>query len=189
MVERHQLSSIDLLPEAADGDIQWAINELAQGRRSDSDILFEFNDRIEVLGLGPISRSAWGRYALKKRKIFGENDEALKISAAFAKEYGPGQADDMTIMLTQMIKVAIYKFIASSEARPKDILEMARALNSLTSAQRTSSGEKQKAVERTREEVDKAFDAAESAMAESGRADGAEVLRKIREEVYGIFDE
>ncbi|MBZ0164578.1 MAG: DUF3486 family protein [Notoacmeibacter sp.] len=188
MAEAHRLSSIELLPEAATPDINWAINELNAGRRTDNDILFEFNDRLAVIGLGPISRSAFGRYALKKRKIFAGYDEAMAMTSAFAEAYGPDKADDFTIMLVQMLKTAIYNFNVTGDARPKEILDMARALAALLSAQRMSAGERQKAKSETRDQVDQAFDAAEAAMESGGRKDGADVLRRIREDIYGIFE-
>lgn len=185
---KHALSSIDLLPEEATGDIQWAINQLDAGKRTDSDILFEFNDRLAVIGCGPVSKSAFGRYALKKRQFFHGRNQFMMVSAAFAKEYGPGEVDEQIVLLSQMLLTAIYKFLASTDAKPKEVLDMSRALNALLTAQRASADNKARYDQATKKSMDAVFDAAETAMAESGRPDGAEMLQRIREDVYGIFE-
>ncbi|EDQ34285.1 Protein of unknown function (DUF3486) [Hoeflea phototrophica DFL-43] len=185
---RHALSSIDLLPEDATADIQWAIKTLEEGKRTDSDILFEFNDRLAVIGHGPVSKSAFGRYALKKRLVFAGTSEFRIISAAFAREYGPGDTDELTLLLVQMLMTAIYKFIASRDAKPKEIMEMSHALRALLNAQRSSAENRAKHDAATRKKMDEVFDAAETALTENSRPDGAAVLKSIREDVYGIFE-
>lgn len=45
--KRGQLSSLDLLPDEAQDDLVWAIGELNRRQRTQTDILFEFNDRSE----------------------------------------------------------------------------------------------------------------------------------------------
>lgn len=187
MADMHRLSSIELLPEAATADINWAIDALAEGRRTDSDILFEFNDRLRALGLDPVSKSAFGRYALKKRKVFGGWKEATAIATAFAKEDSPVAADDLTVLLAQMLKTAIFNLVVEGRSNPKEVMEMSRALGSLVAAQRMSATEKTRH-QASRAEAGKVLDAAETAMAEAGRPDGADLIRRIREEVYGIFD-
>lgn len=193
MEERdHRLSSIDLLPEAANADIIWAIAELDAGRRSDTDILFEFNDRLKVIGEGPVSRSAFGRYALRKRKIFGGQKEFREVARVFAQEYGARDIDSLTLTLSQMLMTAMYEQLVTRKAGSKEVMEMARALASLNSAKRVSAGEKVKAdkAETDAKAVfDKAFNAAETAMESSGHADGKAYLKRIRQEVYNIFDD
>lgn len=51
MAERRRLSSIDMLPEEAADDIVWATQQLAQRTRTQQDILFELNDRLEAKGI------------------------------------------------------------------------------------------------------------------------------------------
>ena len=62
---RGRLSSIDLLPEEAQDDILWALGELNQRQRTQADILFELNDRLEAKGFEAISKSAFNRNSTK----------------------------------------------------------------------------------------------------------------------------
>jgi hypothetical protein len=174
----HRLSSIELLPERATADINWAIKTLDEGRRTDSDVLFEFNDRLAVIACGPISQSAFGRYALRKRKIFGAKAEFQMMSAAFKKENAANNVDEQTELLTNMLMTAIYMYSARKGMDPKEILDMSRALAALNSAKRISSSEKTKADSATKSKIDAVCDAAEKAISTTSS-----------EEVYNIFDE
>jgi Protein of unknown function (DUF3486) len=193
----HRLSSIDLLPEQASGLVQWAILALEKGDRTDSDILFEFNDQLEVMGIEKISRSAFGRYALKKRKVFGERAEFHALSSAFAKEYGSKSTSELTLTLGQMMMTAMYKHLARKDATPKEISDMSRAMQALNSAQRIAVQEKRtddEAARKAAEEEAKAERAAmvnslETAIKTSGIAGGKELIRRVREEFYDIYDE
>jgi hypothetical protein len=187
----HRLSSIEMLSEAATADIQWAINTLDEGRRSDSDILFEFNDRLAVIGEGPISKSAFGRYALRKRKIFGARTDFLMMSRAFKKENSAQNIDAQTELLTDMLMTAIFMYSSGKQMAPKEILDMSRAMTALNSAKRISTGEKSKADKGILSKVDAVFSAATTAMEATATnpEDGKAYLKRIREEVYNIFDE
>jgi Protein of unknown function (DUF3486) len=187
----HRLSSIDLLPEQASGLVQWAICELEKGARTDSDILFEFNDQLEVMGVEKVSRSAFGRYALKKRKVFGSRAEFHTLSAAFAKEYGAKSTSELTLTLSQMMMTAMYEFLVVKSAKPKEISDMARAMQSLNSAQRIAGGEKKKDEDdkSKRAEAAAMVGAVEAAVEKSGIPGGKELIRRVREEFYDIYDE
>lgn len=199
--EQFRLSSIDLLPEEASGLINWAILELEKGKRTDSDILFEFNDQLAVMGQGPISKSAFGRYALKKRKFFRGRADYIQFSKAYAQENAATSADERTRMLNDMLKTAIWQAIMDGKTSPKDIASMSKALQSLLAAQRVSTGEVAKENERIekkkltpeeaekRKEEEKIFDAAGEALETSGFSNGKELIRRIRQEIYSIYDD
>ncbi len=193
---RHALSSIDLLPEAATADINWAIAQLDEGRRTDSDVLFEFNDRLAVIGIEPISKSAFGRFALRKRKIFGARNEFTMVSNAFKQEYGAERTDTLTQMLVQMLMTVIYQIIAEGKSGAKEVLSMSKSVQSLLIAQRISTGEKKKEGKQKADDdkaikasMDGVFKAAETAMETNGQLEGLEYVKKIRADVYQIFDD
>ena len=181
---KHALSSVDLLPDSADGLIAWAIAELSEGRRTDTDILFEFNDQLAAIGLGPISSSAFGRYAFKRREMLQMQAESLKLVSAFAERMDAKKADEFTITIIQMLKAQIINIAGRKNVSPKEINDMSRAVASLVNAQRASAVERQKFDAQTAKVVDEAFDAAEEEMEKSGRPDGKAILALIREQ-YG----
>lgn len=199
--EQYRLSSIDLLPEEASGLINWAILELEKGKRTDSDILFEFNDQLAVMGQGPISKSAFGRYALKKRKFFRGRADYIQFSKAYAQENAATSADERTRMLNDMLKTAIWQAIMDGKTSPKDIASMSKALQSLLAAQRVSTGEVVKETERKEKKVltpeeaakrkdeEKMFDAAGAALENSGFKGGAEFIKYIRQAVYNVYED
>ena len=64
---RGRLSSIDLLPEEAEEDVVWALEQLRARNLPQTVILAEFNERLADKGIEAISKSSWSRYAVLKR--------------------------------------------------------------------------------------------------------------------------
>ncbi|RJG46453.1 phage protein Gp27 family protein [Mesorhizobium sp. DCY119] len=188
---RHRPSSIDLLPAEAEADVAWAIGEIEAGGRLQIDIHAEFNARLADRGIGPISHSAFSRYALRKRMAFTRLREVREISNAITAALGPGDDDALTTAIAQLIKTRAYELLeGGNKVDTKGAMELARAVQAIGSAQKTSAEHRSKLEAGIRAKLEKAVDAAESELAASGAsaADGAEVLRKIRQDIYGIFE-
>lgn len=187
---RVRLSSIDLLPPEAEADVQWAIDEIEQGKRLQIDIHQEFNARLADRGIAPISHSAFSRYALRKRRAFARLREVREISRSLTQSMDPGADDDITVTIAQTIKTLVFELLEEGKLAPKATMELARALQATVSAQKISSDRRAKLTGDIKAKLGQAVDAAEAALADAGETppDGKEVLRKIREEVYGIFD-
>jgi hypothetical protein len=182
---RNQLSSIDLLPEAATGLIDQAIAELAVGRRMDIDILADFNKGLAEIGLGPISASAFGRYAMAKRKAVNALKMTRDVARAVSSELGPDSGDEVTRMLIEQLKTEIHKAIINGDTSPKQISDMSRSLASLMSAQRLSAEQAAKARAK-REEADSAVVSTVDALkARHPEIDGDKILAAIRA-AYGL---
>ena len=64
----HRLGTVDRLPVKAHGVREWAVQEINNGNMSQTEILSEVNSRLAVLSLPPISRSAFNRYFLYRRR-------------------------------------------------------------------------------------------------------------------------
>lgn len=135
---RGRLSSIDQLPEIANPEIQWAVNELARRERTQADILFELNDKLEVIGCDKISASAFNRFSTRKASVTRRLSEVSRIATAVAEVLGPKSSDDITIMLVQQIKETAFSILERSDLNPKQLQETARALNSALAAEKTS---------------------------------------------------
>ncbi|MEP0407679.1 MAG: phage protein Gp27 family protein [Roseibium sp.] len=186
---RGRLSSIDLLPPEADGAIQWAVEQLAERQRTQGDILFEFNDRLEAIGCERISSSSFNRYSTRRAATLRKLAETREIAAAVAETLGPERGDDVTVMIVQLLKETIHAAIEGGGIGTKGVMELARALQSAVSAQRLSADGRRAPQTETRARLEKATQvAADGIAASSPEIDGEAVLKKIREEVYGIFE-
>ena len=62
---RGRLSSLELLPDAAQDDAAWALAELDKRERTAAAILAELNVRLAAKGIKPISKSAFNRKSIK----------------------------------------------------------------------------------------------------------------------------
>lgn len=183
---RGRLSSIDLLPEEAEPDVIWAAEELRQGKRIQIDILAEFNARLADRGIASISKSAFGRYSVRKAEQFRELDEIRRISAELTTSLGTGGSDELTLAVAAMVKKAAYKMLEGGQLDPKSVMELARAVQAAASAAKMSSEHRRKLEEEFRAKFENAVGSVESEVQKLGRpADGAEVLKLIRKAYSG----
>ena len=182
---RGRLSSIELLPEEAEPDIAWANEQLRARDKPSNVILAEFNARLADRGIGGISKSAWGRYSVRKAVQFRKHEEARRMSAELVSQLGSDGADEVTVMVAELIKVAMFELLEKGQLGAKSVMELARGLQAVVGAQKTSAEHRRKLQDDVLAKVDKAI---EKAGGESGGADAQAVLKKIREDVYGIFE-
>ncbi|PYE86899.1 DUF3486 family protein [Phyllobacterium leguminum] len=182
---RGRLSSLDMLPEEADGDLAWLNEELRAGKRLQIDLLAEFNARIADRGIGPISKSAFSRFSVRKATQFKALDETRRISVELAEMLGMDSADKMTVAVSEMLKMAAFKLAEGGDLSPKDIMELSRANKDAVSAQKLST-DYRRLLER--EYAEQVAEAAKD-VAEIGKANGVsdEAMRKINQRLAGIM--
>ncbi|QRY97265.1 DUF3486 family protein [Sphingomonas paucimobilis] len=77
---RGRLSSIDQLPEDAEPDIVWALEELRKREMPANAILDEFNGRLADRGIAKISKSAFSRWSIRKAIQLRRLDEVRAIT-------------------------------------------------------------------------------------------------------------
>ncbi|MEP9350583.1 phage protein Gp27 family protein [Xanthobacter sp. KR7-225] len=189
MTVRGRLNSMDLLPEEAADDVLWACQQLAQRKRTVSDIHFEFNDRLEAKGVTPVSRSAFYRAAATKAAAARRMQDRRAMFDGVASEFDAKDVDESTVILGEYIKTLIAELLADPDRSPKEALELARGFHATVSAQKVSTDRRVKIEAAAKAQLVKAVETAVDAVEqEGGKIDGAEVLRKIREDIYGIFD-
>jgi len=179
---RGRLSSIDLLPVEAEGDVIWAVEELRKRERLQKDILEEFNGRLADRGIGPVSPSAFNRFAVRKAKAFARLDEVRQISSALTDALGPDSADDLTITVAETIKTLVFEILESDgQISTKGAMELSRALKHAVEAQSISSDRRSKV------EADFARQAAK-AVETAGKRKGltADTRDAIKREILGI---
>jgi len=186
---RGRLDSLQQLPDEAQDDVIWAIGQLNERRRSQADILFELNDRLEVKGVGPISKSAFNRRAMRLARRSAQLEERRYIYAGMAEKLTPEEIGRSDVVLGEFLKTLIDELLDGEELGSKNAMELARAYKDTVVAQRHSAEHRRKAEEEAKARLLKAVDAASAVTPGGDKPDGMAVIKKIREEVYGIFEE
>lgn len=181
---RGRLSSIDMLPEEADQDIAWALEQLRDRKMAQAAILAEFNSRLADRGVGGVSKSAFSRWAVRKAIQFRRLDEVRHITAEIVADIGTDGADQVTVAVAELMKVAIYELLEKGTPDPKGVMEMSRALQSVVSAQKTSAEHRKRLEEQIRAKTEAAVEKVEKMAAEAGLS--AERAAQIRREVLGL---
>jgi len=171
---RGRLSSIDLLPEEAADDIVWACQELAARTRTQTDILFELNDRLEGKGIEPISRSAFNRKSMRLAAAQRRFSEARAMFEGLADQMTAKDVDENTIVLGEFIKTLIIELVddQAGAKTPKQAMELARAFHAVVAGQKISSDRRKALEEEFRAATKKTLEtvAKKSGMSEETRA-------------------
>ena len=192
---RGRLSSIDLLPEEAQEDVQWALAELAARKRTQEDILQSFNLRLAVKGLEPISKSAFNRKAIRTANTAYRLGEVREIAGVLAERFTEEtdrDAEQLTILVSEMIKSLIFEMLESARSLKANPLtaemmaNLANALKASEQAEKVAADKKEKVSsmrERTKAQADEAI---ERVAAIKGLS--AEAKEAFRRELFGIID-
>jgi len=181
-IKRNRLSSIDLLPTEAEPDVAWAIAEIESNSRHIKDICAEFNSRLADRGIGPISPSAFSRYSLRKRRAFLRLKEVREISNVLASVLEPGDDDALMLTISQFVKTAAIELLETGKTiDTKGLMEIAKAMQSIASAQRTSKAHRK---DGDKEAADKAISSMEKVAREAGLP--AERIAQLRREFLGV---
>ncbi len=181
---RGRLSSIDLLPEEAEDDVVWALEQLRERKLPQNVILAEFNERLADKGIEPISKSAFNRYAVRKAIMFRKIDDVQRISGELVASLGTEGPDQVTVTVAEMVKVMAFQLLEDEELEPKELKELSEAVRNAVSAQRGSEEYRQKLERRYADKLAAAADKAEQMAKEAGL--GAERIAAIRKGVLGI---
>lgn len=174
---RGRLSSIDLLPEEAEPDIAWALEQLRDRNKPSKMIFAEFNSRLADRGIGPIKKSAWGRWSIRKAIQFRKIDEARQIASELVPSLGTDGPDHVTMLIAEMVKVAAFQLLEGDDIKPKALMELSRAVATAVGAQKTSAEHRRQ----LEAEVDAKLKKIAEAVAEVGVKAGtsAETMKKI----------
>lgn len=178
---RGRLSSIDTLPDQAQPAIEWALEALRDRKLPQTEILEEFNRRLDAHGLEPISASAFNRYAVRKAIQFRQLDEARRISSELVAALGADGADDLTIAVGEMLKLSAMQILEGGGSNAMDIMSLAKAIQAATSAQKTSAEHRTKIEQRIMAQAAKAIEATAK---EGGLS--KERVAQLRREFLGV---
>ncbi|WP_182085205.1 DUF3486 family protein [Aureimonas sp. ME7] len=181
---RGRLNSIELLPEEAEPDIIWAMGALRERDKPQNKILEEFNGRLADRGIAPISSSAFNRHSMKLAAIARRIESTRDIAAVLTERLEPGQTDDLTIAVAEMIKTLVFEMLQESDGEtttPKQAKEMAEAIRAAVAAQHVSS-ERRRKIEI--EMAAKVEDAVKKVGAERGLS--TDVIEAIKGGILGV---
>ena len=178
-----------MLPDEAQDDIIWAMGELNARRRSQADILFELNDLLEVKGIDPISRSAFNRKSMSLAKRAMQLDERRHVYAGIAEKLTPEEVGKADLVLGEFLKILLDQISLKDDLDSKNLQELGRAYKDIIVGQRHSAEHRAKLEAEAKAKLGKVVDAVEGHLATTEKPDGMAVIKKIREEIYGIFDE
>ncbi|MDF1778750.1 MAG: DUF3486 family protein [Rhizobiaceae bacterium] len=155
---RGRLSSLDLLPDEAQDDLVWAIGELNKRERSQADILFELNDRLEVKGIEPISRSAFNRKSMRLARRASQLEERRHVYAGLAERLTPEEVGKADLVLGEFLKTLIDELLDGDGLASKNAMELARAYKDTVMAQRHSADLREKVEAQANARLQKAVD-------------------------------
>ena len=178
---RGRLSSIDLLPPDADAIVAWAFQELKARERLQKDIHEEFNQQLAEVGAGPISMSAFNRHSISIARIARRHEDVRQMTAALTERLEPGQTDDLTIMAAETIKTLVFELLQDEDLKPKEAMELSRALQSAVNSQKVPLDRKRVQIAQLEKQVDTALD---SVAKETGLSQ--ERMAELRKDFLGL---
>jgi Protein of unknown function (DUF3486) len=183
---RGRLSSLELLPEEASSDVQWAYQEVMARRMPQLKIVAGLNKRLADRGLAArISKSAFGRKALW---VIGHGDALVKareIAAIMAEKLDDVPEGDVGLLLGEVIKSIVFDIVSDGQLNDNVSMNMAVqasvALQKLEDARRISVGNRSKIAKTF---AAKASEAVEAAGTERGLS--REQIDTIKTKVLGV---
>lgn len=200
---RGRLSAIDRLPEWAEPARLWAFEQLKERKLSQLEILEEFNARLRALALHngvigeppQISRSAFNRAAVRLAVLGRRLQETREIAAVLAPKIEAAGDNELTLLVAETIKTLVAEMLGNAgELVPDgDTAEMlmftSRALKHAEEAKRISTDTRRKIEAEIKSKATRAVEAVAASTAKTGAPiDGEALLKRIREDIYGIFE-
>ncbi|MBK5957404.1 hypothetical protein CCR97_04165 [Rhodoplanes elegans] len=178
---RGRLSSIDLLPEEAQDDILWALSELNQRKRTQADILFELNDRLQAKGLDPVSRGAFNRHSTKLAARSRRIAERQAIYSAIAPALTPEKVAETDLVLGEFLKTLIDELLDDQALDAKGAHDLAKAFHHTVNALKASTEHKARLMKELDTKTEKVIDA----VAKEGGL-SADVIAQLRRDFLGV---
>ena len=131
---RGRLSSLEMLPEAADEALAWANAELRERRMPQAEILRQMNAMLADHGIAPVSVGAFSRYsirlAIEMRKLEATRAATTAVLARLPK----GERSDTAQAAVELVKFRLAEMImATDDPDPKFLAAASLALMRLTS--------------------------------------------------------
>jgi hypothetical protein len=170
-------SKIDKLP----APLRELIGALRQGGATIDQIMAKLQELKPDLD---ISRTGLGEHVQKLDKIAEKMRESRAVAEALVKQFGEEQDNRTSRINIELMHAVVMKLLAGDATlEPAEVMFLAKSLQSLSAANKADI----EAAARLRKEfAEKTVKAAEKAIDASGAPDKEALLKKIREEIYGI---
>ena len=184
---RGRLSSLDLLPQAAEEDVIWAQAELRARKRTQADILDSFNLRLGCKGIAAISASPFNRAAMRLNRMATRLEEARDIAGVLANKFEDGSDEQLTLLVAETIKMIVYETLEKIDD-PRADGKSAEMLGNLSIALGNAEKAKKMSVD-VRTKIEASFAAkAAKAIDAAARARGlsAEMRDAIKSDILGL---
>ncbi|PWE29977.1 hypothetical protein DDZ14_16175 [Maritimibacter sp. 55A14] len=166
---RGWLSAMSMLPEACDGIVREAASDLAEHKRTQTDIYAEFVERCEALmreSNGELefdipSFSSFNRYSIRLARTARQLDESREMSKILVEKYDAKTSDDLTIVLAETLKSIALFMLSDLDANPmlpKDLMHLASTLRQLQQAQSGSTARRRELNSEIEDKLSEAVD-------------------------------
>lgn len=181
--------------EQLDADLKAAIVALCADRQLSVDELF---DRVRNLGVD-VSRATVGRYRKDVRDVANLMQESRGMAAALKSEMGELDENDQSTLNYQMLQDTLFRVLMKqtrtggdedAQASIKELKQLAEMLHRMAQTRKLDADRVLKIRLADRTELKKKLDGIEADVRDSDtKPDAAAILKRVREEIYGIYDE
>lgn len=185
--QRRRLNSLDKLPDDCREDVAWAYEAIRDRQLEQGEILDELNRRLEVKGEGPISRSAFSRASIRVARMGQRLEETREIAAAVSEKLDVGGGEDVTLLLSETIKMMVYEMLENAGELSADSATAKMMSNLSAALYRAEQSRKLSAEVRAKIEREFAKEA-EEAVDKVARKQGltGETVAAIKTQILGI---
>lgn len=174
-------SSIDLL----DPRIQEAVNQAIKDNRATID---EIVDMIKDMG-GDASRSAVGRYVRNQNQQLAKYREAQEVAKVWVDKLGKEPDGDVGRLIIEMLRVISFQTMSQMDsAEPEQLMFLGHAIKNIAQADKLLVDREASVRKMVAAQVEKVMAKAEQQAVSDGGVLTLDAVKKIRQEVYGIFD-
>lgn len=173
---RGRLSSIEMLPEEAQESVNWAATAIEERKLPLNEILAEFNRRLVGLGLEPVSKSAFSRYAVRQAILYREIEEGRRTTAELIEKLDLKGDTPIDVAFAEMLKVSALARVRPGQIDEDGLLALARVIKILAETEKISDANRERKRQREEDEKKKA-----EAVSQDARRSGvsAETLTEI----------
>ncbi|MEN8721855.1 MAG: DUF3486 family protein [Alphaproteobacteria bacterium] len=186
--KRGRLSSIDVLSDAAQPHVVWAVDELNKRDHTQDDIREQLNTRLALLDPpeGPISKSAFNRYSIRIAITGRALMEARETAAMLAEKMDKLPEGDIGRLLNEIIKTMVFDLLTDAQLKDGSasmamLKAAAQSLRALELARKTNFDTEADLRTRFTTQLE---EAATDAAVAAGLSD--EQAQAIREKVLGV---
>ncbi len=183
---RGRLSSLDLLPEAAEPAIAEAMRALRERKKPQTQILTELNATLADIGVKSISKSSFNRKALWLMGYGQQLENAREIAAIIGEKLEEAPEGDVGLLLGETLKTLIFDVLseASLSKKSPSMVMLNLASESLANLERARKLSVETRVRIERDFRKKVLAAVDQAAAAKGLS--ADTVSSIKRQILGV---